>query len=50
MDANWAGSAEDRRSITKYCTFIWENLVTWRDKKQNVAARSSAKVEFRAVA
>ena len=49
-DADWAGSIEDRRSTTGYCTFVWGNLVTWRSKKQNVVARSSAEAEFRAVA
>ena len=27
-DADWAGSVDDRRSISRYCTFVWENLVT----------------------
>ncbi|RVX21201.1 Retrovirus-related Pol polyprotein from transposon RE1 [Vitis vinifera] len=33
-DADWAGSADDRRSTTGYCTYVWGNLVTWRSKKQ----------------
>jgi len=45
-----AGSIDDRRSTTGYCTFVWGNLVTWRSKKQSVVARSSAEAEFRAVA
>ncbi|XP_057959488.1 uncharacterized mitochondrial protein AtMg00810-like [Malania oleifera] len=49
-DADWAGSTEDRRSTTRYCTFVWENLVTWRSKKQNVVAQSCVEAEFRAVA
>ncbi|XP_022853510.1 uncharacterized protein LOC111374981 [Olea europaea var. sylvestris] len=48
--ADWAGSTEDRRSTTGYCTFVWGNTTTWRSKKQNVVARSSAEAEFRAVA
>ena len=40
----------DRRSTTKYCTFLGENLVTWRSKKQSLVARSSAKVKFRTMA
>ena len=27
-DADWAGSVEDRRSTSGYCTFVWGNLVT----------------------
>nr|XP_024933716.2 uncharacterized mitochondrial protein AtMg00810-like [Ziziphus jujuba var. spinosa] len=47
-DADRAGSANNRRSTTRYCTFIWGNLVTWRSKKQPVVARSSAEAELRA--
>lgn len=49
-DADYAGSVVDRRSTTGYCTFLGGNLVTWRSKKQNVVARSSAEAEFRAMA
>ncbi|CAM8951770.1 unnamed protein product [Rhodiola kirilowii] len=49
-DADWAGSASDRRSTSAYCTFVWGNLVTWRSKKQHVVSRSSAEAEYRAMA
>ena len=45
-DADWAGSVVDRRSTSGYCTMLGGNLVTWRSKKQNVVARSSAEAEF----
>ena len=48
--ADWVRSANDRRSSTGYYTYVCGNLVTWRNKKQSVVARSSAKAEFRAVA
>jgi hypothetical protein len=47
-NADWAGSF-DRKSTTDFCTFVGGNLVTWKSKKQNVMARSSAKVEYRAM-
>jgi len=49
-DADWAGSTIDRRSTSRYCTFIWGNLVTWRSKNQNVVACSTAEVEYRSMA
>lgn len=41
-DADWTGAVEDRRSTTGYLIKVWGNLVTWRNKKQLVAACSSA--------
>lgn len=48
-DADYAGSISDRRSTSRYCTFLGGNLVTWRSKKQPVVARSSAEAEFRSM-
>ncbi|RVW45362.1 Retrovirus-related Pol polyprotein from transposon RE1 [Vitis vinifera] len=36
-----------RRSTSDYFTFVGGNLVTWKSKKQNVVARSSAEAKFR---
>ncbi|XP_028965083.1 uncharacterized mitochondrial protein AtMg00810-like [Malus domestica] len=49
-DADWTGNALDRKSTTGFCTFVGGNLMTWKSKKQTVAARSSAKAEYRAMA
>lgn len=50
IDGDYARSMVDRRSTSSYCTFLGGNLVTWRSKKHNVVARSSAESEFRAMA
>ena len=46
-DVDWAGAVDDRRLTFGYFTFVGGNLVTWKSKKQNVVARSSAEAEFR---
>ncbi|CAL8080023.1 unnamed protein product [Prunus armeniaca] len=49
-DADWAGSVTDRRSMSRYLTFVGGNLVTWMSKKQKVVSRSSAEAEYRGMA
>lgn len=45
-DTDWVGSIDDQRLTTGNCTFVWENLVTWKSKKQNVVAKSSVEAEI----
>ncbi|WJZ98413.1 hypothetical protein VitviT2T_016938 [Vitis vinifera] len=49
-DVDWAGVVDDRPSTSGYFTFVGGNLVTWKSKKQNVVAHSSAEAEFRGMA
>jgi hypothetical protein len=49
-DADWAGCPDTRRSTSGYAVFLSANLVSWSSKRQNTVLRSSAEVEYRAVA
>ena len=33
IDADWVGNVIDRRSTSRYYTFVGGNLVTWQSKK-----------------
>ncbi|XP_020681012.1 uncharacterized protein LOC110098501 [Dendrobium catenatum] len=48
-DADWASDAQDRKSISGYCTFLGPNLITWTVKKQVTVAKSSTEAEYRAL-
>ncbi|KAL0561692.1 hypothetical protein IC582_002132 [Cucumis melo] len=48
-NSDWTGSVVDRKSTSDYCTFVWGNRVTWRNKKQSVVARNNAEAEYRAM-
>ena len=49
-DADWTGFPSDKRSTSGYCVSIGGNLISWKSKKRSIGSRSSAEVEYRALA
>ena len=43
------GSPADKRSTLGCCVFIGGNLISWKNKKQDVVVRSSVEAEYRAM-
>ena len=48
-DSDWAGSKDDRRSITGYCIYLNGCLISWKSRGQKHVTLSSTEAEYVAV-
>lgn len=48
-DADWAGDANDRRSVSGYIFILGSNIISWGSKKQPTVALSSMEAEYMAL-
>ena len=46
FDADWAENANDRKSKSRGCFYVGNNLISWMSKNQNSISLSTAKAEY----
>jgi len=48
-DADHGNDPTDRKSVTEFCIFLGDSLISWKSKKQSIVSQSSTEAENRAM-
>ncbi|XP_028550241.1 uncharacterized protein LOC114579540 [Dendrobium catenatum] len=48
-EADWASDSSDRKSVSGFCTYLGNTLISWSVKKQTTVAKSSTEAEYRSL-